>query len=385
MSYGNGRQLRVVHVYKDVYPPTVGGIEKHIDTLRRAMPDVTSHVLVAARRPRTSLGRVGTGVEVRVAELGRVLSVPFAPTFPGWLQRIEADLIHVHMPHPLGELAALLKADGRPVVVSYHADIVRQARLLPAYRLLAGACLDRAAAIVAGSHRVVETSPILSPYAATTTVVPYAVDTGRYSPAAVSDSARLALRERYGRRPLVLSIGRLVYYKGFEDLIAAARVVDASFVIVGGGPLEARLRALSDELPNVHLVGAVDEEEIPRYLAAADCFVLASTSRAESFGIATLEAQSMGVPAVVTDVGTGTLEAIVPAETGVVASPGDPRSLARAIRHVLDDDGRRRAMGAAGRARVLRDHGAVLQAERIKRLYLAAVDRQRAGSGAADG
>lgn len=384
MSYGNGRQLRVVHVYKDVYPPIAGGIEKHIDTLRRAMPDVTSHVLVAARRPRTSLGRVGTGVEVRVAELGRVLSVPVAPTFPGWLQRIEADVIHVHMPHPLGELAGLLKAGGRPVVVSYHADIVRQARLLPAYRLLAEACLDRAAEIVAGSHRVVETSPILSHYAAATTVVPYAVDTARYSPAAVSDSIRQALRTRYGR-PLVVSIGRLVYYKGFEDLIAAARVVEASFVIVGGGPLESRLRALSDELPNVHLVGAVEEEEIPQYLAAADCFVLASTSRAESFGIATLEAQSMGVPAVVTDVGTGTLEAIAPAETGVVASPGDPRSLAQAIRHVLENDERLKAMGAAGRTRVLRDHGAVLQAERIKRLYLAAVDRQRAGSGAADG
>lgn len=384
MSYGNGRQLRVVHVYKDVYPPIAGGIEKHIDTLRRAMPDVTSHVLVAARRPRTSLGRVATGVEVRVAELGRVLSVPVAPTFPGWLQRIEADVIHVHMPHPLGELAGLLKAGGRPVVVSYHADIVRQARLLPAYRLLSEACLDRAAAIVAGSHRVVETSPILSRYAAATTVVPYAVDTARYSPAAVSASIRQALRTRYGR-PLVVSIGRLVYYKGFEDLIAAARVVEASFVIVGGGPLESRLRALSDELPNVHLVGAVEEEEIPQYLAAADCFVLASTSRAESFGIATLEAQSMGVPAVVTDVATGTLEAIAPAETGVVASPGDPRSLAQAIRHVLENDERLKAMGAAGRTRVLRDHGAVLQAERIKRLYVAAVDRQRAGSGAADG
>jgi glycosyltransferase involved in cell wall biosynthesis len=370
--------LRVVHVYKDVYPPIAGGIEKHIDTVRRAMPDVTSHVLVAARGTRTSVEHVRGGTEVRVAEFGRVLSVPLAPSFPRWLARLEADVIHVHMPHPLGELAALTSALGRPIIASYHADIVRQARLLPAYRLLADACLTRAFAIVAGSHRVVETSPILSRFADRTTVIPYAVDTSRYDPDAVPPSVRNHIRARFGE-PLILSVGRLVYYKGFEDLIRAARRLDVNLVIVGDGPLAPILRAQSADLPNVHLVGSISEAEMPHYLAAADCFALASTSRAESFGIATLEAQAMGVPAVVTDVGTGTVEAIVPGETGLVVGPNDSDGLARAIDRILSDAPLREAMGNSARRRVQALHSGVSQAGRLRQLYLKAAGRSPAG------
>jgi Glycosyltransferase Family 4 len=143
--------LRVVHVYKDVHPPVAGGIEKYIDTVRRAMPDVASHVLVGARRPRTSIRRASTGVELAVAEFGRALSVPLAPTFPLWLRRIEADIVHVHMPNPLGEAAALLSLGNRWLVVSFHADIVRQKSFMPLYRPLVHACLDRASAVVVGN------------------------------------------------------------------------------------------------------------------------------------------------------------------------------------------------------------------------------------------
>lgn len=360
--------LRVVHVYKDVYPPVAGGIEKHIDTLRRAMPEVTSDVLVAARGPRTKVGRVGTGVEVRVAEFGRVLSVPLAPSFPIWLARFEADVIHIHMPHPLGEIAALIGGSERPIVASYHADIVRQARLLPAYKLLANACLNRASAIVAGSQRIVETSPILSPFAEATTVVPYSIDLSRYDRDAVPDDARDRIRARFGE-PLILSVGRLVYYKGFANLIRAVSMLDASLVIVGDGPLGPSLRSQAADLSRVHLVGLVSEEEMPHYLAAADCFVLASTSHAESFGIATLEAQAMGIPAVVTDVGTGTVETIDPGKTGLVVEPQDPHGLARAIDGIVSDPSRQQAMGRAARSRVQTSRSATGQAERLEQLY----------------
>src|SRR5436189_223135 len=84
------------------------------------------------------------------------------PTSPRWLRRLPSDIVHVHMPNPLGELSALLAAGDRPLVFSYHADIVRQARFLPAYRRLVDACLNRAAAVVVGSRRVAESSPLLS-------------------------------------------------------------------------------------------------------------------------------------------------------------------------------------------------------------------------------
>src|SRR4051812_39643542 len=197
------------------------------------MAGVTSDVVVAARAPRTEIVEVDGAVETRVAEFGpRWLSVPVAPTFPLWVRRGDADLLHVHMPNPLGEAAVLLAARGRPIVASYHADIVRQARFEPAYRPLVNACLRRSSAVIAASTRLAETSPSLRRHGSKIRVIPFGVDVQRYRAEAVDPSRRADLRRRYGE-PLVLAVGRLVYYKGYEHLIAAARGMDASFVIVG--------------------------------------------------------------------------------------------------------------------------------------------------------
>jgi glycosyltransferase involved in cell wall biosynthesis len=361
--------LRVLHVYKDIHPPVVGGVEKHIDSLRRAMPGVRTDVLVCSRGPRTIRREVAGGTEVLVAEAPRrMLAVPIAPTFPRWLKRQPADIVHLHMPNPLGEASALLAAGDRPLVFSYHADIVRQARLLPAYRRLVDACLKRAAAVVVGSRRVAETSPLLSSHADRITVIPYGVDPEHFAPERVSAEARAELRRRFGA-PLVLATGRLVYYKGFEHLIAAARRLDASVVIAGGGPWEPRLRELASGVRNVHMVGRVSEPDLVDLLGAADCFVLPSTSRAESFGFSTLEAQAMGLPAVVTDVGTGTVEAIEPDRTGVVVPPADPAALSEAIEWLLADRERAKAMGEAARARIIRSHSLSASARELEALY----------------
>lgn len=363
------RDLKVVHVYKDVAPAVVGGIEKQIDLLRNAMPGGASNVVVCAREPRTSVAEVAGGREVRVAELGpRPWSVPLAPALPRWVRRDDADLIHLHMPNPPGEAAALLAGRSRPIVVSYHADIVRQARLESAYRPLARACLRRAAAVVAGSASLAERSPSLRRYSPTVQVIRHAVDVERLRPGAVSPDRRAALRARYGE-PLVIAVGRLVYYKGYEHLIEAVRGLDASLVIVGGGPLEAELRDLAASAPRVHLTGRLPEEELIAHLAAADCFALSSTSRAESFGIATVEAQAMGLPAVVTDVGTGTVEAIEPGASGLVVPPKDPGALRDALRTLLEDPGRRRSMGEVARRRAVERHALKDRAAEWQRLY----------------
>lgn len=364
-----GRRLRVLHVYKDVFPAVVGGIERQIDILRQGMPDVVSNVIVCARSPRTSVHEVASGSEVRVAEYGpRWLSVPIAPSLPYWVARVEADLIHLHMPNPPGESAALASRRGRPLVVSYHAEIVRQARLERGYRPLVNRCLARANTIIAGSERLAQRSAALGRHAAKVRVIPFAVDVERFDRAAVPAEAVRALRERYGT-PLVVAVGRLVYYKGYEHLIEAARELEASIVIVGAGPAEADLRARAGDAANVHFAGRVDDEDLLAHLAAADCFALSSSSRAESFGIAVAEAQAMGLPAVVTDTGTGTIEAIEPGSTGLVVPPRDPRALAEALDSLLADPGRRRTMGEQARRRAVDRHDLRERVADVRNVY----------------
>jgi glycosyltransferase involved in cell wall biosynthesis len=366
--------MRVLHVVKDVDPPVKDGIARHVGLVRASMPDVQSDVIVGARRWSTSLHRVGTGVEVRVGEFGRPLSVPIAPALPIWQRRLRPDLVHLHMPNPAGELSTLVATDRKtPILVSYHADIVRQTFLMPAYAPLVEKCLNRAQAIVVGNTRSAERSPFLSSRRSKVHVIPYGVDCQHFRRERVAEGERADLRERYGT-PMILSVGRLVYYKGFEHLIEAASNLAASVVIAGAGPLEGRLRAQARNLPRVHFAGGLSEAELLGHYAAADCFVLPSSSRAESFGIATLEAQSMELPAVVTDVGTGTVEAIEAGVTGLVVPPGDPPNLADAITRILADPEKSRAMGAAARERVLAYHSATAQAAALRNVYQCLVE-----------
>jgi glycosyltransferase involved in cell wall biosynthesis len=359
----------VLHVYKDVFPPVPGGIEKQIGALRRAMPDVVSNVVVCARGPRTRVTPVDGGLEVAVAEYGpRWLSVPVAPALPRWVGRIGADVIHVHMPYPPGEAAALLARRGRPIVASYHADIVRQARFIPAYRPLVDACLRRSAAVVAATRRLVETSDLLRPHAPKVALIPYGVDVETYRREAADPGRVAEIRRRYGT-PLVISVGRLAYYKGHEHLIEAARGLDASVLIVGDGPERERVEALVRGAPNVHLAGEVGERDLVAHLAAADCFVLSSTSRAEAFGIAVTEAQAMSLPAVVTDTGSGTVEAVESGVTGFVAPARDARALRDALAAVLADGSRREAMGRAARERAVSRHSLADRARELSELY----------------
>ena len=360
--------MQVVHVYNDVFPPIAGGIEKHIDLIRNALPDIRNDVLVCARSRHGGERSVAGGVEIRVGELGpRPWSVPLALPFPAALRRNRADIVHLHMPNPLGELSALLD-HRRPLVCTYHADIVRQARVAPLYRPLVQRCLRRANEVIVGSDRLAQTSPFLGEYARRATVLPYFIDTDSCSPSQVTDDDRARVRGRYGS-PLVLAVARLVYYKGLDVLIDAARSLDASVVIVGEGPLHGQLCEQARDVPNVHLVGHLSESELLCHFAVADCFVLPSTSRAESFGIAVLEAQAMEVPAIVTDVGTGTVEAITRGETGLVVRPSDASALVVALRELLGDPGRRRRMGQCARERAVARHSVPQAAARLREIY----------------
>jgi glycosyltransferase involved in cell wall biosynthesis len=367
--------VRVVHVYKDVFPPVAGGVERYIDSIRRFMPDIESDVVVCGRTWRTRVKATAWGKEVLVGEWGRLLSVPLAPTFPLWLARQQPDVVHLHMPNPTGELSVLMTLRATPMVVTYHADVARQAGFNPLYQPMAQACLRRASAVVVTSPRMLKSSPALARWRSKATFVPFAVDLERFDPARVGASERAAIRARFGS-PLIASVGRLVYYKGFEQLIAASRVLDASVVIVGGGPLEAKLRGLVRSLPRVHILGTVPDEQLIRLLAAADCFVLASTSHAEAFGIATLEAQAMGVPAVVTDVGTATVEAIDPNRSGLVISPGSSSEIAAACRNILENAELGRAMSLAARRHALQNHSPAALAGRLREVYERAMHEQ---------
>lgn len=368
-------RFSVLHVYKD-YAPVLGGIENHVRDLAEAQARAGHRVTVlVASRTRRHEDATCDGVRVvRVARWGTLASTPIAPGFLRWLPRLGADVVHLHFPHPPGEVAWLLRGGGTPAVVTYHSDIVRQRVIGAFYRPLLARVLDRAAAIVVDSPPYVDSSPELSRRRAKCTAVPLGIDIERFAGGA-ADAA--ALRERLlpgaGARPLLLFVGRLRYYKGLDVLLhALARVPEAVLLVAGDGPMRSEWETLARRLHDpgrVVFAGDVTPEELPACYRLADVFVLPSTLRAEAFGTVLVEAMAAGVPLVSTELATGTSWVNRHGVTGLVVPPSDPEALATAVASLLHDPERRRRMGDAGRERAQAEFSLPAMVAGVERVY----------------
>lgn len=342
--------MRVLHVFKDYFPPTYGGIELHVHDLVHSLEGFSFTVLTSSRSLGRSTESDGKVRVIRTAEYGRPFSTPVTPAWLALVGRLRPDLIHAHMPCPVGELALLAKRLAAPLVATYHTDLGRAAGATRLYRPLQQAVLRRAARIVVGSPTLAATSKALVGHEGRVVVIPYGVEAATWRP---RPPAADAIRTRHPG-PLLLFLGRLVAYKRVDLLIEAMRAIDATLLVVGDGPERPTLERLvrhADLQRKVVFVGSVANDQRSSYYHAADVFVLPSATRAEGFGIAMLEAMACGTPAVCTELGTGTSWLNVHGETGIVVPLGDVSRLAEGLRTVLGDHARRRAMSAAAAAR----------------------------------
>lgn len=352
--------MRIVHLYKDYFPPVRGGIEQTVSRMARAQATAGDEVtvLTSAHGGRRASEELIEGVRVvRCAEWGRVASAPLCPGMPGALVRLSADVFHLHYPSPTGEVSWLAVRPRGVMVVTYHSDVVRQAAVMPLYGPFVRAILARAAVIMPTSEAYITRSPFLRPHRAKCLVVPHGVDLERFDdPGRVAGRAA-ELRALYGE-PLVLFVGRLRYYKGLDVLLAAMPDVRGRLVIVGDGPEERRLRGRAAVLGldgRVAFAGAVSDDDLLAHLAAADLGVLPSTLPSEAYGMAMVEMLAAGLPVVCTELGTGTTFVNRDGETGLVVPPGDAGALAAALNRLIGDEvlRKRLAEGARRRARAL--------------------------------
>jgi glycosyltransferase involved in cell wall biosynthesis len=151
----------------------------------------------------------------------------------------------------------------------------------------------------------------------------------------------------------VVSIGRLALPKDFGTLLRAVALLPPGTVrltLLGDGPLRPSLERLAAELRLEDVVFAGEVEDVRPYLAAADVFVLSSTS--EGMPISVLEAMAAGRPIVASNVG-GIPEAVVDGATGFLVPAARPDQLADALRQLLEDGDLRRRLGEEGRRRAV--------------------------------
>jgi len=182
-----------------------------------------------------------------------------------------------------------------------------------------------------------------------------------------------------GRPVMLLSVGRAVPKKGYDDLLAALALVPADLawrlVHIGGGPLRRRLMRRAERLglaSRIEWRGALPQPEVLAACRAADLFVLAAKVAADGdrdgLPNVLMEAQSQRLACIATAV-SGIPELILDGTTGRLAPAAEPAVLARLIESLIRDPARRAELGAAGEARLRRNFdmsaGVDLLAERF--------------------
>jgi glycosyltransferase involved in cell wall biosynthesis len=204
-------------------------------------------------------------------------------------------------------------------------------------------------------------------------VIPFGVETNRFGNVGIMMSgATLGLQDGL---PVIGTVCRLVEpKKGLRFLLEAVARLErevgkpvCQLLIVGEGPAEKSLRALSEQLGIAsHVVFSGMRREIPQLLSMMDIFVLPSLY--EGFGIAILEAMAAGKPVVASTVG-GIQEFVVSGESGLLVPPGDSVALAGAIRQLLAQPEQAKAMGRRGQEHVRKHYSIESVVRQHEQLY----------------
>jgi phosphatidyl-myo-inositol dimannoside synthase len=383
--------IRHLFITQD-YPPMGGGMaRRHVELCRRLAPDPVTVSTVAPDQ-----GDEAAAAAFDETESYEIVRQPFAfrgaktvfnqarwarwlvprcrdrALVPGAEIGSRVDIVHCGNIRPAGYPSWWAHhVTGVPYLVYvYGGDLLREQRKLRASALkrwTARRIFEDSAGVVAISEwsatlatEVMRAAGVERPPRVLANVL--GTDPDFFRP--TRDTGALRTRLGLGDVPLLLTVSRLVPHKGIDVAIRALAALGTEwssvrYLVVGRGDDRPRLAALAADVgvaDRVIFAGAVSDAEIAESYATATLYVglsrVDSDINAEGFGIAFIEAASSGIPSVAGDSG-GVRSAVRDGVTGVVVAPADAAAAAAAIRALLADPSRRRAMGHAGRAAVV--------------------------------
>jgi len=369
-----------------VYPPYRGGMARvafeYTERLRARGHEV--QVFAPGHRESETIGPRDDDYVHRIPARFRVGNAGLLPSLASDVAGF--DIVHLHYPFYGGaEPVALARSSGqiRALVVTYHMDAtasglkgtvfdVHRETVQPwilshADKLLVSSRDYAAASALAGVDGTLDQVH----------VCPFGVDVDRFHPGA-EPALRTSLNiDRFS--PVILFVGGLDAahrFKGLDLLFTALttlRHLSWHLVVVGDGDDRARFERESTDRSlglRTIFVGDVSDELLPRYYRLADVHVLPSTSRAEAFGLVTLEAAATGTPSIVPDL-PGVRTNVVHGTTGLIVPVGNAGALDAALRDLLSSPERREQLGRDARLRVERECQWAPLIEQLEAVYQA--------------
>ena len=370
------------------YPPSsVGGLAKHVEELSEALSkkSVEIHVLTVGKNHAPKVERKNN------LWIYRVEPYPLqTPNFLTWIQHLnyrfieEAinlintwgpfNLIHCH-DWLVGFTGKVLKnAYKIPLVATIHAtEAGRNHGLHTAEQHYINQIewwltYEAWRVIVCSQHMVQEANKLFNLPLDKIRLVPNGIDLGKFRNSTLKNVC-------FGPDKIVFFIGRLVREKGVQVLLEAApevikSVPDVHFFIAGKGPMEAQLKEQAKNLgleSHVSFLGYIEEEMKIALYTQAQAAVFPSLY--EPFGIVVLEAMAAGAPVVVSDTG-GMAEIVKNEFTGLKVAPGNPKSLAKNLIKLLQNQELGERLKTNGLVVVKKQYDWGKIAEKTKEIYL---------------
>ncbi len=325
--------MKILHIGK-FYPPYFGGIEKvNYDLVEGLNSQGIVTDVLCSNHTRTTEITENLYKIYRASTFKVVASTPISPKLISILKKIKDkyDIIHVHLPNPMANLALFLTRPKAKIILHWHSDIIKQKFILKFYSPLQKWLLQRADSVVITTPTYLEGSKTLQNYHQKVTYIPIGID---YKEFPINQTFLEHLKRENQHKKVILSLGRLVYYKGFEYLIESAKYLPKNFLIliIGEGHLQEKLQHKINEKQLQHkvkLLGKVPFNELGAYYQLCDIFCMPSTERSEAFGVVQIEAMAFEKPIVSTNIkGSGVAWVNKDNISGKIVEPKNPKTLA---------------------------------------------------------
>lgn len=377
-----------IMIVTDQYPPMLGGVPTVTHGLAIDFAKRGHQVwVVAPNFGSRNVTRVEDDVQVsRFSSFEwptyKELRIPFLPFAPirSIIKKMDPDIIHIHAPVVLGNIAQMLAGSARkPVVYTNHylpVNIGRAAMNDPvmgkyinniSYTYLVSFC-NRCEYVTAPTQTALD---LLYQHGlrVPARAISNGIDLKHYQPG----PADLTILDYFGiprDKKLVLHVNRLSVEKRIDVLLDAVPLMksDAHIALSGSGPQEAVLRAQAERLgiaDRVHFLGYVRSEDVLTLRRTADVFAIPSEADLQS--LSTMEAMACGLPVVAANA-YALPELVHHGENGYLHQPGESRELAGYLDEILLNDELRQKMSEAS-LKIIAGHDRELVLDQWEELY----------------
>jgi glycosyltransferase involved in cell wall biosynthesis len=360
--------MKIVQTPVRFYPFT-GGVENYVYYMSKELVKLGHDVkIICANEPSSPKEEIVDGINIkRLRYLTKIANTNITPGFPFALSSEEFDIVHTHIPTPWSAdwSNIISKIKGKPLVVTYHNDIIGTGianHIANFYNSTAlKSLLNNADNIIITQPNYVKYSLYLDKYEDKIEVIPNGVDIHKFKPVNVQK-----------QKNTLFFLSLLDEFHEYKAIILVKKVIPDVKLIVGGkGTLLEYYRKMVVDYgitDNVEFHGFIPDENIVEYYNRSSIFILPSiSSKQEGFGIVVLEAMACQTPVISTEI-VGVADDVKKSKSGIIIPPKDVEKLSEAIIKILECDNSE-IMGINGRNLVKNKYTWSGIAEKTEKLY----------------